>query len=864
MYNMSRSLVRIFFRHMNVLDSLTFKGSNFSNPLEFLQQLDGIRLQAQRRLNKNRQSDWGQFFTSPKIAAMMGNMFTNFPSTIHLLDAGAGVGTLTAAFIAQVIESKSGVKEIFVTAYELDQNLLYDLNITLKKCSELCIKSGVEFQYEIQQKDFILDIAEALLKKHTLFDEKHIEYSHAIMNPPYKKINSQSKTRQVLNSIGIQTTNLYTAFVWLATEILKPEGEMVVIIPRSFCNGSYYKNFRVHFLRTMAIKQIHIFDSRDNLFKENNVLQENVIVSAKKSDQQIKKILITQSNDPDDDSTMNFIDYEQLVQPDDPDFFIRLISNGLEHKISSTINDLNTTLIDLELEVSTGRVVDFRAEEWLRLESTLETVPLIYPLNIKNSRVTWSPKGTKKPSAIISSHEVDSLLVPSQNYVLVKRFSSKEEKRRVQAAFYDPAAINAKKIGIENHLNYFYHANKELSTDFAKGLTLYLNSTLVDNYFRQFSGHTQINASDLRKLKYPSQAQLIAMGRQVSNIFPVQDEIDRIVSKELELNKENDLKSQDPILAKKKIREALSILKILNVPRAQQNDRSALALLALLNIRPDTSWNDASQNLIGITEMMDFFREHYGVDYAPNTRETVRRQTIHQFIQLGLVIPNPDDITRPINSPKTRYVIGTQVMEEIRNFESPQWNQQISSFILNTPSLQNLQVRERSMPMIPVTLPDGNSLMISSGGQNELIKKILEEFCPRFTPGGKVVYIGDAGEKLNAKEFRYLENLGLHIDKHGKMPDVIVHQMDRKWLVLIEAVTSHGPIDIKRHNELKELFKGNFGLVYITAFDTRKTMNRFLRDISWETDVWVAESPSHLIHFDGERFLGPYSEDKGE
>ena len=163
------------------------------------------------------------------------------------------------------------------------------------------------------------------------------------------------------------------------------------------------------------------------------------------------------------------------------------------------------------------------------------------------------------------------------------------------------------------------------------------------------------------------------------------------------------------------------------------------------------------------------------------------------------------------------------------------------------------------MPMIPVNLPNGEKLLLSSGGQNELIKQVIEEFCPRYTPGGNIIYIGDAGEKINDKELEYFEQLGIKIDKHGKMPDLIIELTDKKWLVLIEAVTSHGPIDIKRHNELQTLFGGgSYGLVFLTTFESRKIMNRYLAEIAWETEVWVAEAPSHLIHFNGERFLGPY------
>jgi hypothetical protein len=174
-------------------------------------------------------------------------------------------------------------------------------------------------------------------------------------------------------------------------------------------------------------------------------------------------------------------------------------------------------------------------------------------------------------------------------------------------------------------------------------------------------------------------------------------------------------------------------------------------------------------------------------------------------------------------------------------------------------ALRRLQPTERKMELIPVTLPDGRELKLTAGGQNELVKRIVEEFCPRFTPGGVLIYVGDTGKKQRHLEERYLRQLGLAFDEHDKMPDVVVHLPKKNWLVLIEAVTSHGPIGLKRHNELRELFKETrAGLVFVTAFLTRRTMTKYLSEIAWETEVWVAEAPSHIIHFNGERFLGPY------
>ncbi len=311
--------------------------------------------------------------------------------------------------------------------------------------------------------------------------------------------------------------------------------------------------------------------------------------------------------------------------------------------------------------------------------------------------------------------------------------------------------------------------------------------------------------------------------------------------------------------AAKRIAGALSILTALNVPREQQNERSALTLLALLGMTPQKQWSDAEAPMLGITEMMDVFRDRFGKRYAPNTRETVRRFTVHQFVQMGLVVANPDDPRRPVNSPDNRYQVAPALLKLARAYGSPAWKDALAGFLKTADALRRLQPRERDIALTPVRLPDGSELRLTAGGQNELVKRIVEEFCPRFTPGGVVVYVGDTGDKQRHVEVGYFARLGVELDKHGKMPDVLIHLTEKNWLVLIEAVTSHGPIGLKRHNELKDLFRpARAGLVFVTAFLTRRAMMKYLADIAWETEAWIAEAPSHIIHFNGERFLGPY------
>lgn len=525
---------------------------------DFLNSIDDIRTNALQSLNKSRQSELGQFLTPPPVSRFMASMFDRVSETVNLLDAGAGVGTLTAAYLARVVKFDRRPISVNAILYELDPFMVQGLQTTLLECQKLCERAEIPFEWEIRQEDFIAASVELIKGQGSFFPLDSISYDCAILNPPYRKINSSSKTRRLLQSVGIETTNLYTAFLWLVAKQLAPDGELVAIVPRSFCNGTYFRPFRVEFLKCMSIQRVHVFESRKQAFKEGDVLQENIILHAIKSETRRSNVIISSSTGPNDEEmVIREVDYDQVVQPNDLDRFIRIVPDQLGHQISQQMDGLSTTLKDLGLAVSTGRVVDFRARPLLRSQPDKEIIPLIHPSNFANGFIVWPSNNSKKSSALAVHPDVDGLVIPASVYVLVKRFSSKEEKRRVSSAVYDPKRIPAARIGFENHLNYFHRRYGALSITFAKGLALYLNSTLVDQYFRQFSGHTQVNATDLRNLKYPTETQLIALGEKVGEKYPEQDEIDRIIMEELALT-DQDQNIPDPIQAKKRIREALS------------------------------------------------------------------------------------------------------------------------------------------------------------------------------------------------------------------------------------------------------------------------------------------------------------------
>ena len=320
-----------------------------------------------------------------------------------------------------------------------------------------------------------------------------------------------------------------------------------------------------------------------------------------------------------------------------------------------------------------------------------------------------------------------------------------------------------------------------------------------------------------------------------------------------------DKPSRKTAAKKQRLTETIAALTALQFSPKQRNEIAAYTLLAILDLQPDVPWAAAQAPLRGITPIINFIAKAYGVRYAHNTRETVRDDAVKFFVEAGLLLRNPDDPNRPTNSGRTVYQIEPSALALLRKVGTLDWPPALKEYLASREGLKNEIARTRHLARVPVTLPDGSRVALSPGGQNPLIKAIIEHFCPIFSPGGVVIYIGDTENKFVYLEAENLASLGVILDSAAKIPDVIVHYRAKNWLLLIEAVTSAGPVDGKRRKELKELFAGcKAGLVFVTAFETRRTMQSFLSHIAWESEVWIAEDPDHMIHFNGERFLGPY------
>jgi adenine-specific DNA-methyltransferase len=305
--------------------------------------------------------------------------------------------------------------------------------------------------------------------------------------------------------------------------------------------------------------------------------------------------------------------------------------------------------------------------------------------------------------------------------------------------------------------------------------------------------------------------------------------------------------------------DALEIIRRLGLPRAQHNERSALTLLALANIGPKDSWKDADKPLLRIWDIMGFMREKYGKNYAANSRETIRRQTIHQFEQAKIVTRNPDDPLRPTNSGNSCYALTDEVLRVLNVFGSRKFDREVTVFNNKHGRLAELYDKTRELRFVELRLPGESVVRLSPGKHNALQITIVNDFGPRFAPGAKLLYLGDTAKKHAICELSVLAELRIKITEHDKLPDIIIYQPEKNWLYLIEAVTSHGPVSPKRHAEIETVLAAcPAERIYVTAFLTRSDFRKYAADIAWETEVWIAESPDHMIHFNGPKFLGPY------
>jgi adenine-specific DNA-methyltransferase len=486
------------------------------------------RIDALKNIPQDQQSELGQFFT-PQRAAQLVASFPTIPADgeFRVLDPGAGSGMLLAALAARIIEECPEVA-LKLLAVELDPHVMPYLQETLADITSTASSSGIKISYEIAAGDYT-ELRPGL----TDLIGASEQFDLVIMNPPYRKLGISSTHRKSLLRLGVDCSNIYAGFLALGAMGLRDGGQLVAITPRSFANGPYFDQFRNFLLDRVVLDRIHVFESRSTVFSDTGVLQENIIFSATRAGKP-GAVVLSISRGHTDEITQRSVDYANVVKPGDTHRFIRLLVNDEDTVTAETMAEMPATLTDIKVDVSTGRVVDFRSRECLLREHQEGSYPLIYPGNVRNGLIEWPRKIKKDQAFAVRAEKDNSFLLPSGYYVVVKRFSAKEERRRVVAAVWDPTVVSGL-VAFENHLNIFHAKGHGLPRDVAVGLSYWLNSSLVDRFFRTFSGHTQVNATDLRSLRYPSKDVLAQWGATLAVALPTQEVIDAKVTTMLEL-----------------------------------------------------------------------------------------------------------------------------------------------------------------------------------------------------------------------------------------------------------------------------------------------------------------------------------------
>lgn len=464
----------------------------------------------------------GQFFTPPEISNFMSGLFS-LPKTpaikISLLDPGSGAGILTAGFCNALLNKSYKKVTLHIDLYEKDVDVLPFLKKTIAACHLKFKDRGWTLTYRIINTDFILaniNVAQSQML-HEANPAKD-RYDFIVSNPPYFKLNANSPETLLLKNFTSGQPNIYVFFMIISTLLLKPKGQLVFITPRSFCSGLYHMKFRKWLIDHYSIENIHNFDSRKKVFYNEDVLQESIIIKVRntKPFSPNQKVTVSQSNDSTfSDHTEGRFPYADIFHHEDA--FIKIPANKEELAISKILQKWNLTFQSLGMSVSTGPVVPFRAKQYLinSADSKEKLTPLLWMHNIQGLDVRWPLDKAGKEKYISTSDQTKNILLPAKNYILLKRFTSKEQQRRLYAGVLLGTDVKSKYIGIENHLNYIHKKNVAIPADEAFGIAAFLNTSIVDCFFRSINGNTQVNAGDLRALPLPPLAKLHEIGKQV-------------------------------------------------------------------------------------------------------------------------------------------------------------------------------------------------------------------------------------------------------------------------------------------------------------------------------------------------------------
>ena len=458
----------------------------------------------------------GQFFTPPAISRFMASLFPQFNTHTTLLDPGAGLGSLSTAICEKILCFRSP-RTISLHLFENDARTLPFLQENMEHCRRLLGEKGHTLQFTIHDDDFLLSNVGAMLDQKTLFENHRLpEFDAIITNPPYFKIIKASEYARVMAPIVHGQPNIYSMFLAVSTGLLKPGGSLVAITPRSFCNGLYFREFRRWLLGRVALEQLHLFESRSKTFQEAKVLQESLISHWRRGEQS-ENVTVTTSHCREFTGLQRQPFPTSLVIDDSGgEMLLRVPQTSEDAQIIECIESWPRRFQEQGLRISTGPIVMFRAKQFLRDKpNSHSTIPLLSAHNVKPFKINWPVSKAKWPLAFADVEESQKHLVPTRNYVLLKRFTSKEERRRLTAGCLLRNAFSEDRLALENHINYVYHGERDLTVDETFGIAALFNSALLDRYFRTISGNTQVNATEIRQLRFPDISILTGIGRRV-------------------------------------------------------------------------------------------------------------------------------------------------------------------------------------------------------------------------------------------------------------------------------------------------------------------------------------------------------------
>lgn len=775
----------------------------------------------------------GQFFTPLATAKYMAQLFSVPPKkVIRILDPGAGSGILSAALIERIWKGKC-IEKIELVCYENNSSIIPLLEANLSYIKEV---SKITLEYKIITDNYITSQCEDFNEMPGA-EQRFANYFDCIVgNPPYKKIPKDALEAKSMPSVCYGAPNLYFLFASMSVYNLCENGELVYIIPRSWTSGFYFRAFRKYLFSKCKLLHVHLFISRDKVFSDETVLQETIIVKLCKQKRAVKKVHITstRSNADFEDESSKSVDYSTIVFSEEK--YVFLPTNDRELEIIESICPLHYTLPEIGLKMKTGLTVVFRNRELLRSAPGNGVVPLFFPQHIQDGIVNFP---INKGDEFITS-ELTGLIQKNKNYLFVKRFTAKEEKRRLQVGIYLSDRLpEYDYISTQNKINFIDSIDdSDIPLNTVYGLYVIFNSSRYDTFYRILNGSTQVNASEINIMPVPSLEKINNLGNRLLDSG--------------DLSTENCDKIMEVILMKN-IDEARQILSLIGMPKAQQSDLCCYSLLALAGLTPNSSWENATENWLRIHDIIEFTKVNYDVVYAENSRETFRKQAMHHFRNAAVI----EDNGKPTISPHYKYRLTWEMVKLIRSYHTAIWDEELAAFLRKHDKLVTIYASKKEMKKMPVKI-NGEDFTFSIGKHNQLQKAILEEFAPRFAPGSKCLYVGDTTAKDLVKDVEKLKELGFEITLHDKMPDIVLYREDVNWIYFIESVTSVGPMDPKRILEIKEMTKEvASGKIFITAFLDFKTYKRFASNLAWDTEVWLAELPEHMIHLNGDKFMGP-------